>query len=189
MHTMFTRVPARMRRALTGAISTVLLVAAFAPATALAGGATPARGIQHAFGTCGDGQGYLMTGDLEGCWYVDTFDVKPMPVQGVLLATGEEHFDGCYRGVCGTFWTHYTYTARFDGATEILGRCHHPIWKGVGGFAGATGELSFKDVIVDPPYYPYWGNIRLGSGATVAAPSTRTASANGAGIDTRTGPC
>ena len=68
-----------------------------------------------------------MTGSLDGCWWVDTFEVKPMPVQGTMLAHGTEHFTAGSATLYGTFQTTYTYTARFDGAVELHGRCHHPI--------------------------------------------------------------
>ena len=119
----------RTRQAL--AVLAVGLLAVVVPGTALAagGGATVVRGIQHEFGSCQiDGvDGYLMDGSLTGCWIVDTFEVKPMPVQGTMLAHGTEHFVGYLGGAFGTFRTTYTYTARFDGATELHGRCHHPI--------------------------------------------------------------
>ena len=174
----------------TGSVAIIVaagLLAAIIPATALAGGggATVVRGVQGEYGSCGNDDAYVMHGSLEGCWWVDTFDVKPMPVQGTMLATGKEHFIGCLGSVCGSFETTYTYTARFDGATELHGRCHHPIdpTKGTGGFAGARGELSFTDVVdVEPFSYPYWGNIQLGrvgsaESATVTLSSTRTGSA------------
>ena len=143
------------------------LLAAVFPGSALAAGsgATVVRGIQHEFGSCQiDGvDGYLMDGTLTGCWIIDTFEVKPMPTQGTMLAHGTEHFEGYLGGKFGTFKTTYTYTARFDGATELHGRCHHPIIDGDGVFAGARGELSFTDVVdANPVYYPYWGNIQLG---------------------------
>jgi hypothetical protein len=178
------------------ALATVGLLAVAVPGSALAagGGATVVRGIQHEFGSCRiDGvDGYLMEGSLSGCWIVDTFEVKPMPTQGTMLAHGTEHFEGYLGGKRGTFWTTYSYTARFDGATELHGRCHHPIIRGDGVFAGARGELSFTDVVdANPVYYPYWGNIQLGrraasSTATSAGTASRLASARNA---TATAPC
>jgi hypothetical protein len=161
----FTMRAQRTRRAV--AILAVGLLAAVVPGTALAAssGATVVRGIQHEFGSCQiEGvDGYLMDGSLTGCWIIDTFEVKPMPVQGTMLAHGTEHFVGYLGGAFGAFRTTYTYTARFDGATELHGRCHHPIVGGDGVFAGARGELSFTDVVdANPVYYPYWGNIQLG---------------------------
>lgn len=178
-------------------ITIVAMVAALAPSIALAGGrgATIVRGIQNEYGSCGpNGDGYLMEGSLTGCWWVLTFDVKPMPVQGTVLATGVEHFEGCLGNVCGTFDTTYTYTARFDGSTELHGRCHHPITAGTGtgGFAGARGVLSFTDVVdQDPFFYPYWGNIQLerdGAASDTGASSIATPAAATL-ASSATGPC
>lgn len=149
------------------AIAAAMLLASAVPAAALAGGngATIVRGIQQAAGTCDDG-GYAMTGSLVGCWWIDTFETKSDPDKSNYLARGTEHFTGCLDSVCGTFYTTYTFTAKTDGpwptSPEIHGRCHHPLIGGTGGFDGASGEISFRDVVdVNPPYYPYWGNLHL----------------------------
>lgn len=183
----------RIGRRIVGVLVAAAILSAVVPSTfaAAGNGAIVVRGIQGEYGSCGDNDGYAMTGALVGCWWVDTFDVKPMPVQGTMLATGVEHFIGCLGNVCGTFYTTYSYTARFDGATELHGRCHHPIVGGTEGFAGASGELSFTDVVdATPVYYPYWGNIRLDGGAasttlTSSLSSSRTSSAKQAA----TAPC
>ena len=189
------------RGRLATALTTVALVAALAPSMALAGGggATIVRGIQHEYGSCGvNGDGYLMTGSLEGCWWVDTFEVKPMPAQGTMLAHGVEHFTGWLGSNYGTFYTEYTYTAQFDGATELHGRCHHPITGGSGDFAGARGEMSFTDVVDEEPFsYPYWGNIHLGRNGTTGATTATFASVSLASTtlasatlaSTASGPC
>ncbi len=169
----------------------VLLVALVAPTVSGAGGgATVVRGVQHEYGSCGNADGYLMEGSLVGCWWVDTFDVKPHPAKAGMLATGTEHFDGCLGAVCGTFWTTYTYTARFDGATELHGRCHHPILGGTGGFAGVSGELSFTDVVDSEPFsYPYWGNIHLDRSAAHEASFRTVASRTTARVTSAVAPC
>lgn len=177
-------------RRVAATIIAVVMLAAVVPGTvgAAGNGATVVRGIQHEYGSCGNADGYLMDGALEGCWWVDTFEVKPMPAQGTMLARGTEHFTGCLGRVCGTFWTTYTYTARFDGATELHGRCHHPIVMGIEGFSGARGELSFTDVVSSEPFfYPYWGNIQLGrrpaeTVAQTAAVASRTATATASSV-------
>jgi hypothetical protein len=172
---------ARAARRTAGIIVMAGMLAAVVPITVLAagGGATIVRGIQHEYGSCGtNNDGYAMEGALVGCWWVDTFDVKSHPAQAGMLAHGEEHFVGCLGTVCGEFKTTYTYTAQFDGATELHGRCHHPIVEGSGGFAGARGELSFTDVVDSEPFsYPYWGNIQLGRETQSLATTTRTAAA------------
>ena len=109
-----------------------------------------------------------------------------------MLAHGREHFTGCLGTLYGTFYTTYTYTARFDGAVELHGRCHHPITGGNGAFEGIRGELSFTDVVDEEPFsYPYWGNIQLDRGTPVilssAASSARLASARVASA--ATAPC
>lgn len=151
------------------ALLAALLLASAIPAGASAAGrgSTIVRGTQLAAGSCADG-GYAMTGDLVGCWWIDTFDAWSDPDKSTLRATGTEHFTGCLGSVCGTFFTTYVFTAKTDGpwpvSPEIHGRCHHPVVGGTGGFAGARGEISFTDVVdVNPPYYPYWGNIHLAS--------------------------
>jgi hypothetical protein len=136
-----------------------------AGAAAAGNGTTIARGVQLAAGTCADG-GYAMTGSLIGCWWIDTFETKSSPDKSTFVARGTEHFTGCLGSTCGTFYTTYTFTAKTDGpwptSAEIHGRCHHPIIGGTGGFAGASGVLSFHDVVdVSPPYYPYAGNVHL----------------------------
>lgn len=173
----------------------VVLMAAFALATTIpvtvsaAGqGSTIVRGIQHAYGTCGDGTGYLMTGDLEGCWWIDTVDVGPS--RGTFLATGTEHFTGWIGSRYGTFYTTYTFTAQYDGDVELHGRCHHPVVRGDGDFAGISGVLNFTDVVdVDPPYYPYWGTLRLSAEAGTLSIAVGPATANAAGSGSVKAPC
>ena len=174
---------ARGRRAAAAIVVAVGLLAVSTGTVAAGGrGATVIRGIQHEYGSCGNDDGYLMEGSLTGCWWVLTFDVKPLPGTATILARGVEHFDGYLNGAWGTFETEYTYTARFDGATELHGRCHHWITAGQGVFAGARGEMSFTDVVDHEPFsYPYWGNIQLGRAAGTAATLSATATARSAG--------
>ena len=174
----------RHRRAAGLVVTAFLALLAAAPASAGGNGATIVRGTQLAAGTCENG-GYEMTGALVGCWWIDTFDAKGAETKAHYRATGEEHFEGCLGSICGTFTTTYSFTAKTDGpwvsSAEIHGRCHHPITGGTDGFAGASGEISFHDVVdVSPPYYPYWGNVRVAGGsvrlARTAAASTTSAS-------------
>jgi hypothetical protein len=155
-------------------LAAALLLAAMLAATASAGGrgATTVRGTQLAAGTCENG-GYAMTDSLVGCWWIDTFETKSDLDKAHYRATGTEHFEGCLGAVCGTLTTTYSFTARTDGpwptSAELHGRCHHPVTGGTDGFAGATGEISFHDVVnVSPPHYPYWGNVRLAGSASAA---------------------
>ena len=173
--------------------SFLLGAAVVSPSSAGGSGGTVVRGIQLAYGTCGDGTGYAMTGALVGCWWIDTFDVhKPASTdKSHYMATGVEHFTGWIGSNYGTFTTTYRFTAKTDGpwptSAEIHGRCHHPITGGEGDFAGITGELSFHDVVdVAPPYYPYRGSIRLGGGATLRLGATSTSSATSSSADSTT---
>lgn len=89
---------------------------------------------------------FTMTGTLVGCWYTDSANTKVNP-SGTIQQTGTEHFVGCLNGsTCGTFYTTFTFTAKFASpVAEIHGRCHHPIVSGTEGFAAANGLLNFKD--------------------------------------------
>lgn len=187
------KISLRLRRGAMVAVAAVAVaVAAAVPVTVEAGGrgATIVRGIQHEYGTCGGGTGYLMTGDIEGCWWIDTFDVKPLPVQGTLLARGREHFTGRIGSRYGTFYTTYTFTAKFEGDTELHGRCHHPVVGGDGDFAGISGVLNFTDVVdTDPVYYPYWGNLRFPGDKAAITISVGPATVNAAAPGVATAPC
>ena len=66
-------------------------------------------------------------------------------------------------GICGTFETTYTFTAKYVDDTfaqEIHGRCHHPIVAGTGDFAGIKGVIDFKDDVVNLKF-DYKGHISL----------------------------
>jgi hypothetical protein len=167
-----------------------MLLALMLPGTvgAAGSGALAIRGIQLAYGTCGaNSDGYEMTGDLVGCWWITDFHPETVDGRHNLRATGTELFVGWIGSRYGSFETKFQYTAKFDGAwndfLEIHGRCHHPIkaGTGTGDFTGITGEISFKDVLDGAtPFYPYWGNVRIAGedltlGATAKA-STSTGS-------------
>jgi hypothetical protein len=143
-------------------LSLVLGAIALAPGVA-ASGATIVSGLQiPATGAqCANPDAvvsYVMTGSLEGCWYIDTVDYKSVSQNGV-LATGTERFVGCLGATCGSFSTTFVFTAKYAGDVELHGRCHHPITGGSGGFAGATGSLSFKDQ--PSGCATYHGTVRL----------------------------
>ena len=178
---MITQRRAEPRMLAVALAAALLLVTALAASAAAAGrGATTVRGTQLAAGTCANG-GYAMTGSFEGCWWIDTFETKSDPDKAHYRATGTEHFEGCLGAVCGTMTTTYSFTAKTDGpwptSAELHGRCHHPVTGGTEGFAGATGEISFHDVVnVSPPYYPYWGNVHVASSASGTTLSAWSAS-------------
>jgi hypothetical protein len=135
--------------ALIGVVST-------APSPALAVGATQISGVAFFAdtGDCDDPEGadadiaLIMTGDLEGCLYtfIETAESSP---SGTYRETGTETFvasDGV-----SMFETTYRFEAKYedvtDPATEIFGRCQHPIVEGSGTgiFEGVSGRLDFKD--------------------------------------------
>jgi hypothetical protein len=150
--------------ALIGVVST-------APSPALAVGATQISGI--AFfdeeDVCdiesveGADIALIMTGDLEGCLYtfIETAESSP---SGTYRETGTELFvasDGV-----SMFETTYRFEAKYedvtDPATEIFGRCQHPIVEGSGteDFEGVTGRLDFKDE-VESGTFLYRGHLRF----------------------------
>src|ERR671914_1904887 len=157
-----------MKRRLTLLTLTTLAVVASigvvstAPSPAFAEGATQISGVAFFAdtGECDDPEGeganfaLVMTGDLEGCLYtfVETAESSP---SGTYRETGTETFvdseeDGT---VVGTFETTYRFEAKYedvtDPATEIFGRCQHPIVEGSGTgiFEGVSGRLDLKDDI------------------------------------------
>ncbi len=164
-----------MKRRLTILTLTTLAVVAFigvvstAPSPAFAGGATQISGIGSYAASCDpasvEGADYaiLMTGDLQGCLYTFIETAQSSP-SGTYRETGTELFvasDGS-----GTFETTYRFEAKYedvnDPATEIFGRCQHPIVKGSGTgiYEGVTGILLFKDDI-EAGNFPYRGHLRL----------------------------
>ncbi len=97
-----------------------------------------------------------MSGSLEGCWYtrVDTVKDNGAP-SGVYLETGREVFVGSLDGgPDGVFTTTYRFESKWDPdvstGSEVRGRCQHPIvaGSGTGGFAGASGRVDFKDIVL-----------------------------------------
>ena len=160
---------------------TIALVAAkdvsAARSPAHAGGATQISGIgvYADEATCDDPKGagadyaLILDGDLEGCLYTFVKTAKSSP-SGTYRETGRELFVGSIRGGTrsGTFKLTYRFEAKYedldDPATEIFGRCQHPIVRGsgTGVFEGVTGRLDFKDVIEagEAPYFPYRGHLR-----------------------------
>jgi len=89
---------------------------------------------------------YVVSGDLTGCWYIDTLVVDSSTPAGTLTAHGTEHFDVCLGSRCGTLYTTISFSGKFDGSIEDHGRCHHPVVGGTDGFAGARGEINMHDL-------------------------------------------
>ena len=152
-----------------GVLATLLALILAAPA-ALAGGATQIAGVGFFdeadscdSGSVGADFAVIMTGDLEDCLYtfVETAESSPC---GTYLETGRELFvasDGS-----GKFQTTYRFEAKYedptDPATEVFGRCQHPIvvGSGTGIYEGVSGQLFFKDD-VEAGNFPYRGHLRF----------------------------
>jgi hypothetical protein len=167
-----------MKRRLTLLTLTTLAVVALigvvstAPSPALAGGTTQIAGVGFFddTGECVDPEGesanfaLIMTGDLEGCLYtfVETAESSP---SGTYRETGTELFVASDSVGADTFATTYRFEAKYedvtDPATEIFGRCQHPIVEGSGTgiYEGVSGQLFFKDD-VEAGDFPYRGHLR-----------------------------
>ena len=154
---------------------TIALVAAkdvsAAPSPEFAGGATQISGVGSYDASCDPtsvdpdaSYAILMTGDLEGCLYTFVETAESLP-SGTYRETGTELFVGSTSEGAGTFETTYRFEAKYedltDPATEIFGRCQHPIvvGSGTGVFEGVSGILLFKDDI-EAGNFPYRGHLR-----------------------------
>ena len=157
------------------ALVTLVAGALLVAAPASAAGAVQVAGNQTPVATCdGDSSDlgtFSMDGTLIGCWFADSFEVVREHASGTVQITGTEHFDGCLDldgdGSCsgdpqGTLSFSFQFSGKFDVVTsaEIRGRCQHPIVSGTGGFATASGVITFKDDVTTG-IAPYRGNVRL----------------------------
>jgi hypothetical protein len=165
------------RSGLLGVLVGGLLVALSAPVSAATTQISGVAFVDYS-GECGSPpSGYadftdltlVMTGDLDGCWYIklETSKDNGAP-SGVYLETGEEVFVGSLNGGPeGTFATTYKFESKWDPdvstGPEVHGRCQHPIVEGsgTGGFEGVTGRVDFKDEVTTAQYF-YRGHITLG---------------------------
>jgi hypothetical protein len=161
---------------LAGALAlAIALVAAkdvsAAPSPERAGGATQISGLGSYDARCDPtsvdpraSYAILMTGDLEGCLYTFVETAVSSP-SGTYRETGTELFVGSTSEGAGRFETTYRFEAKYedptDPATEIFGRCQHPIveGRGTGVFEGVSGILLFKDDI-EAGNFPYRGHLR-----------------------------
>ena len=150
-------------------MATMALTLLVASGVALAGGATQISGVGSFDESCDPESAdadyaILMTGDLDGCLYTFIETAQSSP-SGTYRETGTELFVGSTSEGAGTFETTYRFTAKYedvsDPATEIFGRCQHPIVEGSGTgiFEGVTGRLDLKDDI-EAGNFPYRGHLR-----------------------------
>ena len=173
-----------MKRRLTILTLTTLAAVALigvvwtAPSPAFAGGATQISGVaffdEDVPTDCAPLMGadpqpnyaLVMTGALEGCLYTFVNPATKSSPSGTYRETGTELFVGSYLGKSGTFETTYRFEAKYedvaDPATEIFGRCQHPIVEGsgTGVFEGVSGHLFFKDE-VESGTFLYRGHLRF----------------------------
>ena len=143
------RLSAMRRPLVSTGCGLAMVLASGAPAHAA--GATVLSGVMQPDqgGVCtgdpGSLGGMVVSGTLVGCWYLDTYEPGPTNPAGGTTASGTETFIGCLGDACGRLFTTFTFTGKYDGATEEHGRCHHPIVGGDGDFAGATGVINMHD--------------------------------------------
>jgi hypothetical protein len=153
-----------------GIATALALTATAAPSTPVGAATTPVAGkivVDQTHSTCPgppsgfedyiDFDPFIVSGDLEGCWYVNIDRASDLgPPSGIYVEFGRDVFVGRLRGgPNGTFSTTYTYESRWDPGvaigTEIWGRCQHLIvsGSGTGGLHGVTGHLLRPDVATD----------------------------------------
>ena len=91
---------------------------------------------------------FVMTdGDLEGCWYTDSFNVVAAGPSGMIVGSGTEHFVGDIGSWSGTLFLKFNFVGKFDaGGAELWGGCRHPIRGGTEDFDGANGVVVFTDL-------------------------------------------
>jgi hypothetical protein len=95
----------------------------------------------------------VMSGDIVGCWYTDSYMIEQSTPSGTYVETGEETFVGCLADgtTCGTFSTTYRFEGKYaPNGSEIFGRCQHPFVRGTEDFANITGRIDMKDDVVTP---------------------------------------
>jgi len=153
-------------RVLMAAIFGILLTFAAMPSAMASSGATQVAGLlaPDTEGVCvGEASVQppgVVTGSLNGCWYITSITKQSDNPAGGFYAAGTETFAGCLADSCGRLFTTFTFTAKFasDGS-EVHGRCHHPIVGGDGDFIGASGEINMHDL--PNGCATYKGNLRF----------------------------
>jgi hypothetical protein len=125
-----------------------------------------------------------VTGGLVGSWRLTSF--KQTAKKPLIRARGTERFVGCIDvaldGSCtgdptGTLKFRFLYWAKpgSSAGTVAWGSCWHPVGKGTGDFAGATGVLTMVDTPMPDGTLQtdYIGNITIGGAASAASATAR----------------
>jgi hypothetical protein len=121
---------------------------------------------------------YKMTGGLKGDWATTSF--KEIAKAPLYRGRGTERFTGCLDrrgdGSCagdpaGTLSFSFLYWAKFGPGDKLVwGSCWHPVTRGTGAFAGATGVLTMVDTPTPAGVKTsYIGNITLAGGSGARA--------------------
>ena len=173
------------QRRLTLAVSILImpiLTAIAMPASAQGNIQISGRGIADTFPAteCTNApQGFedftiVLEGDLMGCLYTSIGTPFEFTPSNVYDERGSEIIEACLDlnrdfacdGDYGTFQTTYHFTSKWEGvpffSQQIYGRCQHPIVQGMGTgiFAGATGQLNFRDDVIELDF-DWKGHIKL----------------------------
>jgi hypothetical protein len=125
-----------------------------------------------------------VTGGLVGSWRLTSF--KQTAKKPLIRAHGTERFVGCIDvaldGNCtgdptGTLKLKFLYWAKPGSSpgSVVWGSCWHPITKGTGDFAGATGVLTMVDTPMPDGTVQtdYIGNVTIAGAGRAAAQAAR----------------
>ncbi|MGH3138876.1 MAG: hypothetical protein ACRDQE_04010 [Gaiellales bacterium] len=123
---------------------------------------------------------FAMHGTLVGTWFTTSF-VPTYDSPTLFAAKGTERFVGCVdtnrNKTCnasepqGTMRFDFIYWANFNGTTGAFkhAQCVHPVTRGTGSFAGATGLLLMDDRVHGQSVKTnYHGEIQLAGGASAS---------------------
>ena len=163
-----------LKRIVTRGVCAALLIGsplAVAATASASGGVTQVRGtlVPDTAGVCQRAlpfeAAFVVTGTLDGCWFVEHTTVLHTNHAGGFVATGTDEFHGCVTGTtrCGSFFTTFKRTARYVGSVEKHGRSHHAIDEKLGteGFVGVDGIINMHDLTNGSRNYK--GHLQLSS--------------------------
>ena len=132
---------------------------------------------------------FRMHGGLVGKWQTTSF--VELAASPIYRAKGTEVFTGCLAGgdgscagdPSGTLSFRFRYWAQFaEDDSLVWGSCWHPIVRGTGDFAGASGVLTFVDTPTgDGVETAYVGNVSLAGERGHRSHAGRATAASAAG--------